>query len=154
MRYDIRSNARQVALALAALGVEGVKASEKITMDEAKRMKTLLQQNAPVGPPKRPGRSEGHYRNSIKYRTWKVGSGRNAKVYSTAEYAARLEFGFTGQRETAGLYFPPGRYYSYWETTPKPHWQPVVELVESQIEAKYIAAQRRVARTIAARFPN
>lgn len=147
LAFNMSSNASVAAAKLKALGVEGPRQAGNVTIEQAKRMKAMLQANAPVGDPKRSDRKVGHYRNSFHYRTRKVGSGRSATVWTTADYGRRLEFGFSGQTDALG------RFFSHWETTPKPHWQPVVDEIERENEAKYAAALLKAARIVAAGFP-
>lgn len=153
-RTIISSNASQAVAALVALDSVGKKLAGDVTVSEAIRLKELIQDNAPVGPPKRAGVSQGNYKRSIHYRTRDVKTGKSATVFSTADYARRLEFGFSGMREKAGAYFPPGRYYRTWETSPAPHWQPMVDKVEKGLEEKYAAAMRKAERIVATRFPS
>lgn len=154
LRTVITSNASQAVLAMIALDSVGKKLAGDVTVAETIRLKELIQDNAPVGPPKRSGLSEGHYKRSIHYRTRDVKTGKSGTVFSTADYGRRLEFGFSGMREKAGAYFPPGRYYEHWETSPAPHWQPMVDKVEKGLEDKYAAAMRKAERIVAARFPS
>ena len=138
-RTIISSNASQAVEALIALGTVGQKLAGEVTVREAIRLKDLLRANAPY--------DTGEYRASIHYRSRAVKSGKSATVFSTADYARRLEFGFSGMTDRIG------RYYQHWETEPKPHWQPMVDKVEKGLEAKYAAAMKQAARIVATRFP-